>query len=63
MDSAAAIFTVVVVFPTPPFWLATTKIRPLAGAGIGSFKRRVPTTLLLVDVSRGTLSAELMRKL
>ena len=26
-------FTVVVVFPTPPFWLATTKTRGFSGLG------------------------------
>ena len=30
---AAAMFTVVVVLPTPPFWLETVKIRVLFGFG------------------------------
>ena len=33
--SAAATFTVVVVLPTPPFWLATTMTRVASGRGIG----------------------------
>ena len=33
--SAAATFTVEVVLPTPPFWLATTKIRVAAGRSSG----------------------------
>jgi len=32
-----------VVLPTPPFWLATVKIRVEIGWGIGSRKRLVPT--------------------
>jgi hypothetical protein len=31
--SAAARFTVVVVFPTPPFWFATTRTRVVTGVG------------------------------
>ena len=31
--SAAAMFTAVVVFPTPPFWLAIVKTRCRAGRG------------------------------
>ena len=42
--SAAATLTAVVVLPTPPFWLATVKIRVLMGLGIGSLRRRIPTT-------------------
>ena len=33
--SAAATLTVVVVLPTPPFWLATTITRVASGRGIG----------------------------
>jgi hypothetical protein len=60
MERAAAILTVVVVFPTPPFWFATVKIRVEAGFAIASFRRRTPTTFVEagaagaagVDVSR-----------
>ena len=55
-------FTAEVVFPTPPFWLATVKIRVFNGATIGSFSRRTPITGLTpvedwVLVSRETSSA------
>jgi hypothetical protein len=55
MDRAAAKLTAVVVLPTPPFWLATVKIRVLRGATIGSFNLRIPITALLGIVSRETL--------
>jgi hypothetical protein len=42
---------VVVVLPTPPFWLATVKIRVEAGLAIASLSLRTPITEL-VDVSR-----------
>ncbi|CAB4775678.1 unannotated protein [freshwater metagenome] len=51
MAKAAAIFTVVVVFPTPPFWLETVNTRGCSGLGMGSLSRRTPTTVLGV-VSR-----------
>jgi hypothetical protein len=51
MARAAAILTAVVVLPTPPFWLATVKIRVFKGVGIGSFRRLIPITFEL-DVSR-----------
>jgi len=35
--------TAEVVLPTPPFWLATVKIRVVMGLGITSRKRLVPT--------------------
>ena len=57
---AAAILTVEVVFPTPPFWFATVKRRVEVGAGIGSLRRRVPITALFV--SRETASV-LMRRI
>jgi hypothetical protein len=41
----------VVVLPTPPFWLATVKIRVEAGFAIASLSLRTPITEL-VDVSR-----------
>ena len=44
MESAAARFTAVVVLPTPPFWLATVRIRVLNGAIIGSLSRLTPIT-------------------
>jgi hypothetical protein len=33
---AAAMLTVVVVFPTPPFWLATVSTRVVTGRGQAS---------------------------
>src|SRR5690606_29209683 len=39
--SAEARFTVVVVFPTPPFWLATTNTRVVVGSGTTSLARAV----------------------
>ncbi len=41
--SAAARLTVVVVLPTPPFWLATVRIRVWLGAGSGSPTRPAST--------------------
>jgi hypothetical protein len=49
MASAAATFTAVVVLPTPPFWLATVKIRVAFGLGSGSRNLRVPTTFFPPD--------------
>ena len=53
MERAAAILTVVVVLPTPPFWLATVKIRVEAGFAIASLSLRTPITgAEFIDVSR-----------
>jgi hypothetical protein len=59
MERAAAILTVVVVFPTPPFWFATVKIRVDAGFAIASLRRRTPTTFVEFDgVEAGDVSRE-----
>ncbi|GGP96439.1 hypothetical protein GCM10010140_27790 [Streptosporangium pseudovulgare] len=58
MDSAAARFTDVVVLPTPPFWLATVKMRVFGGRGhtVSRGTLEFPGVVMVVwaDVSRET---------
>lgn len=58
MARAAATLTAEVVLPTPPFWLATVKIRVEMGWGMGSRNRLVPTTLRGADVSRESVTRD-----
>ena len=47
-------FTVVVVLPTPPFWLATTITRVRAGRGSGSLSRRPSRTSSACSTDRAS---------
>ncbi len=50
-------FTVVVVLPTPPFWLATTMVRVLAGRGSGCWLRVIAATAASASRAIGVSSA------
>jgi hypothetical protein len=57
--SAAAMFTVVVVLPTPPFWFATTNTRVSAGLGRCevAWTRRARSTCSWAAAAKGVESS------
>ena len=49
--SAAAMLTVVVVLPTPPFWLDTVKMRVFSGLGSSPAEQPLPALVLVRELA------------